>query len=258
MTERDILSRRGDDGVLTLSLNRPERRNALRNQSLRELGDALAGAASDERVRAVVLRGEGRGFAAGADLEEMRHLDAVALQQDERPALWACIEAFPKPLIAAVNGFALGAGLELVLHCDLVVAGEGALLGLPEITLGIMPGAGGTQRLTRQLGQQTAMRMVLTGEPISAERGHELGLVSRVCPPGLTDEYAHQLARRIAAQAPLAVRAAKAAVRACQETSLSQGLRQERQAFVWLAATDDRNEGINAFLEKRAPHYRGK
>lgn len=258
MNCQDILVSPVDIGVLTITLNRPERRNALRNQTLAELGQVLADAAGNPEVRAVVIQGNPRCFAAGADLEEMRHLDAVGLQQDVRPALWKRIDEFNKPLIAAVNGYALGAGLELVLHCDLVVAGEGALLGLPEIKLGIMPGAGGTQRLSRQIGQQTAMKMVLTGEPMTAERAYELGLVSQLCVPALTDEYALKLARQIAAQAPLAVQAAKGAIKACQETSLSQGLRQERQAFVWLAGTEDRNEGINAFLEKRAPQYRGK
>ncbi|OXY82969.1 enoyl-CoA hydratase-related protein [Oceanimonas doudoroffii] len=258
MSVADIRFGEIEEGVLTLTLNRPERRNALRNQTLRELGDALAAAATTDAVRAVVIQGNERCFAAGADLEEMRHHDAVSLQQDERPALWKRIDDFNKPLIAAVNGYALGAGLELVLHCDLVVAGEGTLLGLPEIKLGIMPGAGGTQRLSRQVGQQTAMQMVLTGEPISAERAHALGLVGQICVPALTAEYARRLARQVAAQAPLAVQAAKGAIKACQETSLSQGLRQERQAFVWLAGTEDRNEGINAFLEKRAPNYRGK
>lgn len=258
MNCQDILISPVDTGVLTITLNRSERRNALRNQTLAELGQVLADAAGNPEVRAVVIQGNLRCFAAGADLDEMRQLDAVGLQQDVRPALWKRIDDFNKPLLAAVNGYALGAGLELVLHCDLVVAGEGALLGLPEIKLGIMPGAGGTQRLSRQIGQQTAMKMVLTGEPMTAERAYELGLVSQLCVPALTDEYALKLARQIAAQAPLAVQAAKGAIKACQETSLSQGLRQERQAFVWLAGTEDRNEGISAFLEKRAPQYRGK
>lgn len=258
MTYQDILVGSATNGVLTISLNRPERRNALRNHTLAEIGEVLDKAVENEQVKAIVIQGNSRFFAAGADLEEMRHLDAVALQKDIRPALWQRIDRCCKPLIAAVNGYALGAGLELVLHCDLVVAGTGALLGLPETRLGIIPGAGGTQRLTRQLGQQTAMQMVLTGEPITAERAHDLGLVSQLCVPDLTHEYAQQLAERIAAQAPLAMQAAKAAIKNAQETNLSQGLRQERQAFVWLAATEDRNEGINAFLEKRTPSYRGK
>ena len=199
-----------------------------------------------------MVYGNERCFAAGADLNEMAEKDLPATLNDIRPQLWARINAFTKPLIAAVNGFALGAGCELALLCDVVIAGDNARFGLPEITLGIMPGAGGTQRLIRSVGKSLASKMVLTGESITAVQAHSAGLVSDVYPASLTLEYALKQAALMARHSPLALQAAK------QEVPLQAGLAQERQLFALLAATDDRREGINAFLQKRTPDFKGR
>jgi len=245
------------DNVLLISLNRPEARNALNNATLMELAELLEGVAGNPEIAACVITGNNRFFAAGADLREMAEKDLAATLNDPRPQLWARINAFPKPLIAAVNGYALGAGCELALLCDLLVAGDNARFGLPEITLGIMPGAGGTQRLIRSVGKAVASRMILTGESITADEALRSGLVSDVFPVELCVEYALDIARRIARYSPLALQAAKQALKQSQEVPLQAGLSQERQLFSLLAATEDRREGINAFLEKRSANYRG-
>ncbi|HHG8774393.1 TPA: 2,3-dehydroadipyl-CoA hydratase PaaF [Raoultella planticola] len=244
--------------VLHLTLHRPQARNALNNALLGQIAEALEAAATDSQISVCVISGNSRFFAAGADLNEMAEKDLPATMDDIRPRLWARIDAFPKPLIAAVNGYALGAGCELALLCDLVVAGDNARFGLPEITLGIMPGAGGTQRLIRSVGKALASRMVLSGESIDAQRAQQAGLVSEITPAPLTDEYALKLAATIARHSPLALRAAKQALRQAQEVSLQAGLQQERQLFTLLSATEDRREGINAFLQKRTPEFKGR
>lgn len=244
--------------VLLLTLNRPQARNALNNALLEQIASELEKAARDAEISACVIFGNDRFFAAGADLNEMAANDMPATLNDIRPCLWARIDAFNKPLIAAVNGYALGAGCELVLLCDTVVAGDNARFGLPEITLGIMPGAGGTQRLIRSVGKALASRMVLTGEAIDVQQARQAGLVSDVYPAGLTLEYALKLAKNIARHSPLALQAAKQALRQSQEVGLHAGLQQERQLFTLLSATEDRQEGINAFLQKRQPEFKGR
>lgn len=244
--------------VLQLTLNRPQARNALNNALLTQLAQALEGAAVDPEVSVCVISGNPRYFAAGADLNEMAEKDLPATFDDVRPRLWARIDAFNKPLIAVVNGYALGAGCELALLCDVVIAGDNARFGLPEITLGTMPGAGGTQRLVRSVGKALASRMVLSGESIDAERAAMAGLVSDIYPASLSDEYALKLAASIARHSPLALRAAKQSLRLAQEVGLQAGLVQERQLFTLLSATDDRREGIAAFLEKRTPQFKGR
>ncbi|OBY73161.1 enoyl-CoA hydratase-related protein [Acinetobacter gyllenbergii] len=246
------------EGVMLLSLNRPQKRNALNNATLQCLCDLLEHAEHDPQVKVVVLTGNRNCFAAGADLSELAEMDAVALQLDIRPKLWQKIDSFTKPIIAAVNGYALGAGFELVLHSDMVICGENAKFALPEIGLGMLPGAGGTQRLARLVGQQLTMRWAMTGEMILAKQAQQYGICSEVVPTVLTVEYAIQLACQIAKQAPLAIRVIKQSIKSIHETTLSQGLKSERQNFVWLAATKDRNEGINAFFEKRKPVFRGE
>ena len=244
--------------VLQLTLNRPAARNALNNALLTQLAEQLEAAAVDADIAVCVIYGSERCFAAGADLNEMAEKDLPATLSDIRPQLWARINAFPKPLIAAVNGFALGAGCELALLCDAIVAGDNARFGLPEITLGTMPGAGGTQRLIRSVGKALASRMVLSGESIDAERAQQAGLVSDIHPANLSDEYALKLAATIAGHSPLALRAAKQSLRQAQEVSLQAGLQQERQLFTLLSATEDRREGIDAFLQKRTPDFKGR
>lgn len=244
--------------VLTLTLNRPQARNALNNELLTKLAEALEAAQQEQSIGVVVVAGHERFFAAGADLKEMASRDMPATLNDPRPHLWARIERFSKPLITAVNGYALGAGCELALLSDIIIAGDNARFGLPEITLGIMPGAGGTQRLIRSVGKALAYRMVLSGESIEAQQALQAGLVAEVHPAALTLEYAQKLAAQIARHAPLALQAAKTALRQAQETGLTQGLLQERQLFTLLAATEDRQEGIAAFLEKRPAAFKGR
>ncbi|WP_313824727.1 2,3-dehydroadipyl-CoA hydratase PaaF [Leclercia sp.] len=251
-----IVTRQGR--VLHLTLNRPAARNALNNGLLSELATTLEAAADDREISVCVISGNERFFAAGADLNEMAEKDLAATLNDIRPQLWGRINAFSKPLIAAVNGYALGAGCELALLCDVVIAGENARFGLPEITLGIMPGAGGTQRLIRSVGKSLASKMVLTGESITARQALAAGLVSDVYPDALTLEYALQQAALMARHSPLALQAAKQALRQSQEVALQAGLAQERQLFTLLAATEDRREGIDAFLQKRTPDFKGR
>jgi len=245
------------NGVVLIELNRPEKRNALNNATLQEIAACLQDLETDAAVKAVVITGNTQCFAAGADLNELAQLDVVSIQQDQRPLLWKKIDEFSKPLIMAVNGYAFGAGFELALHGDMILTGDNAQFALPEIGLGMLPGAGGTQRLARLVGQQLTMRWAMTGEMISAQAALQHGMSSQICPAGLTVQYALELAEKIAKQAPLAIRAIKQSLKSIHEVTLSQGLKLERQHFVWLAATQDRQEGINAFLEKRKPEFRG-
>ena len=259
MTEpSDIIVTPPEAGVLLVTLDRPAARNALRTRTLAELAGTLGRAVDDDDIRCVVLTGNGQVFAAGADVKEMAALDAVGLWKDTRPAHWRAIRDFPKPLIAAVNGHCLGGGFELAMHADLIVAGRDASFGQPEIRLGIMPGAGGTQRLARTVGKSLAMRMILGGEPIDAQRALDAGLLAELTEPELALETALDIARTIAKKSPIAVRLAKEAVLRAYETPLAQGLELERKAYLFLAATEDRNEGISAFLERREPRFRGE
>jgi enoyl-CoA hydratase len=255
---QDILVDRSRAGILLITLNRPEARNALRNDTLREIGVALRGATDDDAVRAVVITGGEKIFAAGADIKEMAQLGPIDALTDIRPEYWKAIAAFHKPLLAAVNGYALGAGCELAMHADIVVAGAGARFGQPEINLGTIPGAGGTQRLIRTVGKPLAMKMVLSGEMIDAAAALATGLVAEVTPDGQTIARALALAELIAGKSPLAVRLAKEAMLKSFELGLESGLNLERKSFALLAASDDRQEGIAAFLEKRAPAFSGR
>lgn|SRR5690554_2277427 len=255
---QDILVSEVVDGVLTITLNRPEAYNALRTQLLSELADVLQSCTDDDSVRAVVVTGNEKVFAAGADIKEMAALDAVGVLNDPRVLHWRRIAQFPKPLIAAVNGFALGGGCELVMHADIVIAGDNAQFGQPEINLGIIPGAGGTQRLIRTVGKSMAMQLVLSGEFISAHQARDFGLISEVTIPERSLERATELARKIATKPPIAVRQAKEVLLKAYDTTLDSGLSLERKAFTLLAATEDRNEGIAAFMEKRKPNFTGK
>jgi len=254
----DLLVTRPEPGVMLITLNRPAARNALRTATLAELVRVLDAATADAEIGAVVLTGGEKFFAAGADLKEMAALGPIDLLADPRPLHWKRIAAFAKPLLAAVHGYALGAGCELVMHVDIVIAGEAAQFGQPEINLGIIPGAGGTQRLARVVGKSRAMQMVLSGESIDAYIALQCGLVSEVHPADAVLPRTLALARTIATKAPLALRAAKEAVLLSYESGLSVALDAERKSFVLLAASHDRNEGIAAFLEKRTPTYLGR
>ncbi|MEX2322051.1 MAG: enoyl-CoA hydratase-related protein [Saccharospirillum sp.] len=244
-------------GVARVQWARPNARNALNTQLLDELATTLEELDHDETVRVVVISGADGIFAAGADVRELAAKDAVGLLNDDRPRHWKRIRQFSKPLIASVEGYALGGGCELAMLADLIVAARDARFGQPEINLGLIPGAGGTQRLTRAVGKSLAMQMVLAGTLIDAERAQAAGLIAEVTDPGATETAALDLAEHIATKAPLSLRLAKAAVlRAC-EVGLNEGLDYERQAFVFLGATEDRNEGIDAFLTKRTPNFKG-
>jgi enoyl-CoA hydratase len=247
------------DGVALVTIQRPDVLNALSFDLLDVLADALATLDADPACRAIVLTGSGeRAFAAGADIRELARQTPVTLLVENRFAAWERIAATRKPVIAAVRGFALGGGCELALSCDLIVAGEDARFGQPEINLGVMPGAGGTQRLTRAIGRARAMDLILTGRTITAREAETMGLVSRVVPADRTLEEALALGAAVAAQAPVAVLAAKEAVRLAEELPLGDGLRHERRAFFALFATDDQTEGMAAFVEKRRPEWKGR
>lgn len=257
-TPQDILVDRPAEGVMRLTLNRPDVRNALRTQTLAEIAAELDAASTDEATRAVVISGGLNYFAAGADIREMAALGAIDVLMHERPRHWKTIATFPKPLIAAVCGYALGGGCELALCCDLIVAGANAQFGQPEVNLGLIPGAGGIGRLARTCGKGLAMRMLLTGQPIAADAALAAGIAVEVDEPESALARAVELASIIATKPPLAVRLAKEAVLRAFDAPLTEALAAERHAFALLAASRDRNEGIAAFLEKRTPRFTGR
>ena len=247
-----------DGPVATVTLNRPQALNALNAPLLGELVDALTKLDANEAVRCIVITGNERAFAAGADIKEMADASSVDMLRRNALARYDAVRKIAKPIIAAVSGWALGGGCELAMACDMIVASETARFGQPEINIGIMPGAGGTQRLTRALGKARAMELILTGDYLSAHEAHARGLVNRVAPPELYLEEAQKLARRIAAQPPVAVRLAKDAVLKAQDLSIEEGLDYERRVFYLLFATEDQKEGMAAFIEKRPPQWKGR
>ncbi|MBT3204809.1 MAG: 2,3-dehydroadipyl-CoA hydratase [Gammaproteobacteria bacterium] len=257
-TYEDILIDDLGHGVYCITLNRPEARNALRTKLLAELADILNTLKIDDSCRCIVLTGGETVFAAGADVSEMASMNMMEIMQDERPKYWKTITTFPKPIVAAINGYALGGGCELAMHADIIIAGSNAQFGQPEINLGIIPGAGGTQRLIKTVGKALASKMVLTGEFIDANTALSVGLVAEITQPELSVERAIELAIKIAQKSPLAVQHAKACLLKSYETTLSDGLSFEHETFVMLAGTEDRNEGLAAFLEKRNPDFKGQ
>jgi enoyl-CoA hydratase len=247
------------DGVALVVLDRHEVLNALDFALIEALTDALERLDRDPACRAIVITGAGdRAFAAGADVPELAEQRPTGLTLDDPFHRWERIKRVRKPLIAAVRGYALGGGCELAMLCDMLVAGEDAQFGQPEIKLGVMPGAGGTQRLTRAIGKAKAMEMVLTGRTMGAHEAEAHGLVTSVVPSEATVPAALELAARIAAMPPIAVLAAKAAVNRAEELSLEAGLEFERRSFYLLFDTDDQKEGMAAFAEKRKPSWRGR
>ncbi len=246
------------DGIAVVRLNRPKVLNALSTPLMAELMNALEALDVDNTVRCIVLTGNERAFAAGADIGEMADVSAVEMLKRNQFARWERIRKVRKPLIAAVSGYALGGGCELAMMCDMIVASESARFGQPEILIGIIPGAGGTQRLTRAVGKALAMEMVLTGRQITAREAFTAGLVNRVVPNELCLESAMHLAKEVAARPPLAVMMGKDAVLKTYDMSLEAGLDAERKNFFLLFSTEDMREGITAFLEKRSPQWKGK
>lgn len=238
-------------------LNRPQALNALNNQLIKELMDALTGFDDDNTVGAMVITGSERAFAAGADIKEMTDATAVEMLRRDHISLFDRIINIKKPVLAAVSGWCLGGGNELAMSCDMIVASESARFGQPEINLGVIPGAGGTQRLTRAVGKAVAMEMVLNNRTLTAQEALQFGLVNRVVPVERYLEEALDLAEEIAGRAPLAVRLGKEAVNHAFESFLTDGLADERRAFYFLFASQDQKEGMSAFVEKRKPDWKG-
>ncbi len=241
-----------------IRLNRPKVLNALSFNVLREIVDTLEDFDRDGRIRATVLTGNDDAFSAGADIKELSEATPVDLIERNQFGLWDRLKKIVKPVIAAVSGHALGGGCELAMSCDIIVASETARFGQPEINIGIMPGAGGTQRLTRAIGKFRAMELILTGQPITAREAEKHGLVNKVVPVEAYFEEAKKLAMQIAQKAPVAVRLAKDSVLKAFETPLDEGLQFERRNFYLLFSTDDMREGMKAFIEKRPPHFKGR
>ena len=245
--------------VALVTINRPRALNALNFEVMHGLVGTLDALDADPACRVVVIRGAGeRAFASGADIKEMAEATPVTLTVAGDFATWERLKAVRKPLIAAVRGYALGGGCELAMLCDMIVAGDDATFGQSEIKLGIIPGAGGTQRLTRAIGKARAMEMILTGRTIDAPEAERLGLVTSVVPADETFAAALDLASRVAAMPPLAVLAAKEAIQRADELGLTAGLEFERRAFFLLFATEDQKEGMRAFVEKRPARFRGE
>jgi enoyl-CoA hydratase len=247
-----------DENVGIVTLNRPKELNALKIDLVHELANALEEFDRDDSIRCIVLTGAGeKAFAAGADIKEMSDKTPISMMMGGFDA-WTRIRRIKKPMIAAVGGYALGGGCELAMHCDMIIASENARFGQPEINIGIIPGAGGTQRLARTFGKFRTMEMVLTGKPFTAQEMEAHGLVNRVVPQGEHLNEALKLAKAVAAQPPIAVQMAKDAVLAAFETTLEEGLAHERKNFFLLFATEDMREGMRAFIEKRKANFQGK
>ncbi|MCB0077889.1 MAG: enoyl-CoA hydratase/isomerase family protein [Anaerolineales bacterium] len=258
MSYDNILLERPQPGVALIRLNRPKALNALSRALMTELAEALGELAADNEVVCVVLTGNERAFAAGADISEFAGKSTVDMLTSYRFQQWRAIKEFPKPIIAAVSGFCLGGGNELAMHCDMIVAGENAKFGQPEINLGIMPGAGGTQRLTRAVGKFRAMEIILTGDFVDARQAHAMGLVNHVVPTELVVEKAVALAAKVASKAPLALQLAKESILKAEEMTQDQALDVERKIFYLLFSSEDKDEGVSAFLEKRTPQWKGR
>jgi enoyl-CoA hydratase len=252
--ENILVERRETVGLITL--NRPKALNALNSEVIAELNAALDAFDADPGIGATVLTGSEKAFAAGADVKQMAAMDFSAAYESDFIGAWARIAEKRKPIIAAVAGFALGGGCELAMMCDIIVAGDNARFGQPEINLGTLPGAGGTQRLVRAVGKAKAMDMILTGRMMDADEAERAGLVTSVVPAGQLLDEAVRIASVIASKSRPAVRMAKEAVNAAFETGLTDGLRFERRAFYASFATEDRSEGMSAFVDKRPPEFR--
>lgn len=244
--------------VAHIQLNRPKELNALNHSLMTELLQALQDCDQDDDIRVVVLSGNEKSFAAGADIKEMADKTTTDMYREDRFLVWDGIKKIKKPIIAAVSGFALGGGCELCLMCDMIIASETAQFGQPEIKIGVIPGAGGTQRLTRTVGKVRAMEMILTGKFISAEEALQAGLINKIVPVELYLEEAIKLASVIAKMPPLAVKMAKESILKSYDTNLEEGLYQERKNFYMLFSTHDQKEGMKAFIEKRKPEFTGE
>ncbi|MBS1955687.1 MAG: enoyl-CoA hydratase/isomerase family protein [Cyanobacteria bacterium SZAS-4] len=247
-----------EDQVGIVTLNRPKVLNALNHELMAELVKALEAFDRDDAIRVIVLTGGERAFAAGADIKEMSDETTVTIMDKDQFSTWDRIKNVRKPIIAAVSGYALGGGCELVMNCDIIIASETAQFGQPEINLGVIPGAGGTQRLTRIVGKYKAMELILTGRPFTANEAHQLGLVNKVAPVELFLEEAKAMAKEIAKKSPIAVKLAKESIMKTFETTLNEGLQFERKNFYMLFSSEDQKEGMKAFMEKRQASFKGR
>jgi enoyl-CoA hydratase len=247
-----------EDGYAIIQFNRPEVLNALNMKLMEELVDAFESLDKENDVRCIILTGNEHAFAAGADIKEMADASAVEMLLRDQFARWDRIRKIKKPIIAAVSGFALGGGCELAMTCDMVIASESAKFGQPEINIGVIPGAGGTQRLTRAVGKVKAMEMVLTGRMISADEALRWGLINKVVPVESYLQEAKSWAKEIASKPPVAVKLGKESVLKSFDTTIEGGLEFERKNFYLLFASDDQKEGMNAFAAKRKPEWKGK
>jgi len=243
--------------IALIQLNRPKVLNALSTDLMKELVEALFFLEDSKDVRVIILTGNERAFAAGADIGQMAESTPIDQINDNRFRTWKQLPLITKPIIAAVNGFALGGGCELAMSCDFIIAGDSAKFGQPEIKIGTIPGAGGTQRLTRALGKSKAMLHILTGEPMTAFEAENNGLVAKVVPAETLMQETFEIAKIISNRAPVAVKLAKEAVNMAFETSLKDGLEYERRNFYLTFSSKDQKEGMKAFLEKREPKYEG-
>lgn len=247
-----------ENGYALIQLNRPDVLNAINSALMKELVNALDEMEKDDEVRCVILTGNEKAFAAGADIKEMADASTVEMLQRDMFARWDRIRKFKKPLIAAVGGYALGGGCELAMTCDIIIASESAKFGQPEISIGVIPGAGGTQRLTRAVGKYKAMEIILTGAMITAEEAKQWGLVVKVVPNEYLLEEAKNLAKIIASKPPIALQLGKEAILKAFDTTIESGLEFERKNFYMLFSTEDQKEGMKAFVEKRKPEWKGK
>ncbi|MBX9905806.1 MAG: enoyl-CoA hydratase/isomerase family protein [Burkholderiales bacterium] len=258
MTAAVVITERPAEGVGLIRINRPEARNALNLEVRKLIGQYLSEMSDDDSVRCIVLTGNDKAFAAGADIKEMANAGTIDMLLRGTQKMWRTIYACPKPVIAAVSGFALGGGCELAMTCDIIIAGESAKFGQPEVKIGIIPGGGGTQRLPRTVGKYKAMRYVLTGDLFGAKEAEAMGLVSEIVPDAEVEKRAIAMAVQIAELAPLAIQQTKESVIRGMDASLETGLTLETRTLQMLFASRDQKEGMAAFIEKRKPKFEGR
>jgi enoyl-CoA hydratase len=246
------------DGLGFIELNRPKVLNAINRPMVSEIVEAFEEFDRNDNVKVIILSGKGRAFAAGADIDEMSEDGAIDLELLNQFTEWDRLAWIKKPIIGAVQGFALGGGFELALCCDMLFAAEDASFGFPEVTLGVMPGAGGTQRLTKLIGKSRAMEWLLSGDRFTAAQALEWGVINRAIAPELLMEETEKFAKKLASKPPLSIRLIKESVHKAVDYSLYEGMQYERKNFYLLFASDDQKEGMKAFVEKRKPHFKGK
>ncbi|MFD1019203.1 enoyl-CoA hydratase/isomerase family protein [Thalassobacillus hwangdonensis] len=258
MSGFEFISTSVNDQVGSIILNRPKVLNALNRKMVSEIVVAMETFDQNEDVRVILVTGEGRAFAAGADIDEMAEDGSIDFELLNQFAEWDRIALVKKPIICAVQGFALGGGFELVLACDMVLAAEDAEFGFPEVNIGVMPGAGGTQRLTKLLGRTQALQYLWTGDRITAKEAEAKGIINKLISPELLKDEAEKFAKRLSKQAPLSLRMIKESVNKAVDYSLYEGMQFERKNFYLLFSSEDQKEGMNAFIEKRRPKFKGK